>query len=39
MPPYAGTLSDQAIWKIVTYLRAQPVPRDVPTEAWVRTAP
>ncbi len=39
MPAYGGTLSDQAIWKIVTYLRAQPVPRDVPTESWVRTAP
>ena len=22
------------IWKIVTYLRAQPVPQDVPTETW-----
>ena len=39
MPAYGGTLSDQAIWKIVTYLRAQPAPRDVPTESWVRTAP
>jgi cytochrome c oxidase cbb3-type subunit 3 len=39
MPAYGGTLSDQAIWKIVTYLRAQPAPRDVPTESWVRSAP
>jgi len=39
MPAYGGTLSDQAIWKIVTYLRAQPAPRDVPTESWVRAAP
>jgi len=39
MPAYGGTLSDQAIWKIVTYLRAQPVPRDVPTESWGKTAP
>ena len=39
MPAYGGTLSDQAIWKIVTYLRAQPVPRDVPTESWVSARP
>jgi len=34
MPAYGGTLSPAAIWKIVTYLRAQPVPSDVPTERW-----
>jgi len=34
MPSYGGTLSPAAIWKIVTYLRAQPVPSDVPTERW-----
>jgi len=34
MPSYGGILSPAAIWKIVTYLRAQPVPGDVPTEAW-----
>jgi cytochrome c oxidase cbb3-type subunit 3 len=34
MPAYGGILSPAAIWKIVTYLRAQPVPGDVPTEAW-----
>ena len=39
MPAYGGTLSDQAIWKIVTYLRAQPVPRNVPTESWVSARP
>jgi cytochrome c oxidase cbb3-type subunit 3 len=34
MPAYGGILSASAIWKIVTYLRAQPVPADVPTESW-----
>ncbi|HYS21837.1 MAG TPA: c-type cytochrome [Gemmatimonadales bacterium] len=35
MPAYGGILSPSAIWKIVTYLRAQPVPADVPTESWL----
>jgi cytochrome c oxidase cbb3-type subunit 3 len=39
MPAFGGVLSEQAIWKIVTYLRAQPVPGDVPTESWVSTRP
>ena len=34
MPAYGGILSADGIWKIVTYLRAQPVPKDVPTETW-----
>ena len=34
MPAYGGILSPDAIWRIVTYLRAQPVPADVPTESW-----
>lgn len=34
MPAYGGVLSSDAIWKIVTYLRAQPPPADVPTERW-----
>jgi len=34
MPAYGGILSASAIWKIVTYLEAQPVPADVATEAW-----
>ena len=34
MPAYGGMLSAGAIWNIVTYLRAQPLPPDVPTEAW-----
>lgn len=34
MPAYGGVLSPEAIWKIVTYLRAQPSPADVPTERW-----
>lgn len=34
MPAYGGILSHVAIWQLVSYLRAQPVPNDVPTEAW-----
>ncbi len=34
MPAYGGILPEDAIWKIVTYLRAQPVPEGVPTESW-----
>ena len=34
MPAYGVILPENAIWKIVTYLRAQPVPEGVPTESW-----
>ena len=34
MPAYGGILSPGAIWKVVTYIQAQPVPKVVPTEAW-----
>jgi cytochrome c oxidase cbb3-type subunit 3 len=34
MPAYGGILSTEAIWKIVTYIKAQPLPADVPTERW-----
>ena len=34
MPAYGGLLSSDAIWKMVAYLRAQPIPADVPTESW-----
>jgi mono/diheme cytochrome c family protein len=34
MPAFGGILPENAIWKIVTYLRAQPVPEGVPTESW-----
>jgi len=37
--PRTGTLSDQAIWKIVTYLRARRRARTCRPESWVRTAP
>ena len=37
MPAFGAILPENAIWKIVTYLRAQPVPEGVPTESW-RTA-
>jgi mono/diheme cytochrome c family protein len=34
MPAYGGVMSPGAIWKVVAYIRAQPVPADVPTERW-----
>lgn len=34
MPAYGGVMSPGAIWKVVAYIRAQPVPSDVPTESW-----
>ena len=34
MPAYGGILADAAIWSIVTYMRAQPIPESVPTESW-----
>lgn len=34
MPAYGGILADAAIWSIVTYVRAQPIPESVPTESW-----
>ncbi|MBI4500032.1 MAG: c-type cytochrome [Gemmatimonadetes bacterium] len=34
MPAYGGILPADAIWKIVSYLRAQPVPKNVPTQTW-----
>ena len=34
MPAYGGILSADAIWKLVTYLRSQPVPEGVPTQSW-----
>ena len=37
MPAFGGILPENAIWKIVTYLRAQPVPAGVPTESWRTT--
>jgi mono/diheme cytochrome c family protein len=34
MPAYGGILSTSGVWKIVTYLRAQPAPKNVPTQVW-----
>jgi cytochrome c oxidase cbb3-type subunit 3 len=34
MPAYGGVMSAGAIWKVILYIRAQPVPADVPTERW-----
>jgi mono/diheme cytochrome c family protein len=34
MPAYGGILSADAIWRVVTWLRTQPLPQDVPTERW-----
>src|SRR3989442_9979002 len=34
MPAYGGILSASAIWKIISYIRAQPKPVTVPTETF-----
>ncbi len=34
MPAYGGIMSPGAIWKTVSYIRAQPVPVTVPTESF-----
>ena len=34
MPAYGGIMNADMIWNVLTYLRAQPVPANVPTEAW-----
>ena len=34
MPAFGGTLPSDDIWRIVTYLRTLPLPKDVPTESW-----
>jgi cytochrome c oxidase cbb3-type subunit 3 len=34
MPAYGGMLSTEAIWKLVSYIRAQPVPKTVPTQSF-----
>jgi cytochrome c oxidase cbb3-type subunit 3 len=39
MPAYGGFLSSDAIWRIVTYLRAQPIPTNVPTQSWITGTP
>ena len=34
MPAFGSLLDDRTIWQLVTYLRSQPVPSAVPTQAW-----
>jgi len=34
MPAYGGMLGDTAVWQLVTYVRAQPMPAYVPTLSW-----
>ena len=34
MPAYGGIMSPGAIWKVIAYIRAQPVPSVVPTQRW-----
>ena len=37
MPAYGGVMSPGAIWKVIAYIRAQPVPSVVPTQTWPST--
>ena len=39
MPAYGGVMSPGSIWKVVTYIRAQPVPGVVPTQRWPSREP
>ncbi len=34
MPAYGGVMSPGAIWRVIAYIRAQPVPSVVPTQSW-----
>ncbi len=34
MPAFGGLLSQDIIWKLVSYIRSLPVPRAVPTQSW-----
>lgn len=36
MPAYGKLLPPGTIWDLVTYIRSQPIPPDVPTETWPR---
>jgi mono/diheme cytochrome c family protein len=35
MPAYGGVMGSDAVWAVVTYLKAQPVPPVVPTTSWM----
>lgn len=35
MPAYGGIMSPGAIWKVIAYIQAQPVPATVPTQSWI----
>jgi cytochrome c oxidase cbb3-type subunit 3 len=39
MPAYGGILPPDAVWRLVSYLRAQPIPKDVPTQSWLVNEP
>jgi cytochrome c oxidase cbb3-type subunit III len=39
MPAYGGILPADAVWRLVSYLRAQPVPKSVPTQSWTASEP
>ncbi len=34
MPAFGGLLSQDIIWKLVSYIRSLPVPKAVPTQSW-----
>jgi cytochrome c oxidase cbb3-type subunit 3 len=36
MPAYGGLMNANMIWSVITWIRAQPLPPDVPTESWVK---
>lgn len=34
MPAYGGILPESTVWQLVSYLRSQPAPKEVPTVSW-----
>ena len=34
MPAFGGVLPADGIWQLIAYIRAQPLPKSVPTERW-----
>jgi mono/diheme cytochrome c family protein len=34
MPAFGGTLGEEGVWTLVTYIRSLPKPGNLPTESW-----
>lgn len=38
MPAYGGVIGSDGVWMLVTYIKSLPVPDNVPTQSWLKTA-